>query len=241
VPDPATQQVLIRLVNNQCTISLDTSGELLHRRGYRLATAKAPLRETLACAVLTLCGWRPDQPLLDPFCGAGTFAIEAARWVLGIPPGWDRSFAFHSWPSFDQATWEALRAGMGAARRAALPCPITCSDREPGAVRMARDNAARAGVVDLVPIEQGDFFDLRPGAPPGLVVINAPYGHRVGHGDLRALYRHLGDHLREHFRGWRYAVLCGNPTLARATGLTPDRGHSLLHGGRHVPLLHGLL
>jgi putative N6-adenine-specific DNA methylase len=235
------QQVLVRLVTNQCTISLDTSGELLHRRGYRLATAKAPLRETLACAVLSVCGWQPEMPLLDPFCGAGTFAIEAARWALCIPPGWERPFAFQSWPSFDERTWEALLGEAAAARRPTVPAPIVASDRDPGAVRMARDNAARAGVGDLLTFETRDFFDLCPDGPPGLVVINAPYGRRVGHGDLRALYRHVGDHLRGHYRGWSYAMLCGNATLARATGLAPDRRLSLLHGGRHVPLVRGRL
>jgi len=235
------QQVLVRLVNNQCTISLDTSGELLHRRGYRLATAKAPLRETLACAVLQLCGWNPETPLLDPFCGAGTFAIEAARWALCIPPGWERPFAFQSWPSFDERTWEALRDEAAAARRATVPAPIVASDRDPGAARMARDNAARAGVGDFLTFETGDFFDLCPEGPPGLVAINAPYGRRIGHDDLRALYRHVGEHLREHYRGWSYAMLCGNATLARATGLAPDHPLSLLHGGRHVPLVRGRL
>jgi putative N6-adenine-specific DNA methylase len=239
--DTPHQQVLVRLVHNQCTLSLDTSGELLHRRGYRLATAKAPLRETLACAVLSLCGWRPATPLLDPFCGAGTFAIEAARWGLDIPPGWDRTFACQSWPSCDRHGWEAVRDQAAAARRATLPSPITASDRDPGSVRMARDNAARAGVADLLTIEAGDFFDLRPDGPPGLVAINAPYGRRIRESDLRAVYRRLGHHLHDRYRGWRYALLCGNATLARATGLAPDRRHSLLHGGRRVPLLHGRL
>jgi putative N6-adenine-specific DNA methylase len=235
------QQILVRLQNNQCTVSLDTSGELLHRRGYRLATAKAPLRETLACAVLTLCGWQPEMPLLDPLCGAGTFAIEAARWALGVPPGWDRTFAFQSWPAFDAEVWQAVRDEAAATRRTALPSPITASDRDPGAVRVARDNAARAGVADLVTVDPSDFFDLRPESHPGLVVVNAPYGRRVGHGDLRTLYRRLGRHLRDHYRGWHYGVLCGNATLARATGLASQRRLSLLHGGRHVPLLHGRL
>jgi putative N6-adenine-specific DNA methylase len=237
----SAQQILVRLVNNRCTISLDTSGELLHRRGYRLATAKAPLRETLACAVLHLASWRPDMPLLDPFCGAGTFAIEAARCALAIPPGWDRTFAFQSWPSFDRHAWESLRDVAAAPRLLALPSPITASDRDPGAVRIARDNAARAGVADLITIDARDFFDLRPDGPPGLVVINAPYGRRIDHGDLRALYRRLGDNLRDHYHGWRYAVLCGNSTLARVTGLSPESHHSLHHGGRRVPLITGRL
>jgi len=226
-------------VHNQCTISLDTSGELLHRRGYRLATAKAPLRETLACAVLALCGWHPDLPLVDPFCGAGTFAIETARWVLGIPPGWDRPFAFQSWPSFDRTAWETLRDGATASLRPTLPAPITCSDRDPGAVRIARENARRAGVDDCLPIVQRDFFDLRPHDPPGLVVINAPYGRRIVRGDLRTLHRRIGTHLRIHFPAWRYALLCGSPSLARATGLSVTQTHTLPHGGRPVTLITG--
>ena len=238
---PHPQQILVRLVNNQCTISLDTSGELLHRRGYRLATAKAPLRETLACAVLALSGWQPDVPLLVPFCGAGTCAIEAARWALGIPPGWDRLFAFQSWPTFDRATWEALRDQAAAARRPTLPAPITASDRDPGAVRMAHANAVRAGIGDLVTIEPRDFFDLRPDTPPGLVVINPPYGRRIAPAGIRTLYRQIGTHLRAHFPAWRYAILCGSSSLARATGLAAGATHTLPHGGHPVTLITGTL
>jgi len=241
VPGSPPQQVLVRLVNNQCTISLDTSGELLHRRGYRLATAKAPLRETLACAVLQLCGWSPDTPLIDPFCGAGTFAIEAARWALGIPPAWDRPFAFQAWPSLDRPAWESLRDEAAAARRTVLAAPITGSDHDPGAVRIARDNARRAGVADCLPIDQRDFFDLRPDGRPGLVVINAPYGRRIAPGNLRTLHRRLGAHLRTQFPAWRYALLCGSPSLARATGLPVTQTHTLPHGGRPVTLITGTL
>ncbi len=229
-----------RLENNRCTLSLDASGELLHRRGYRLAAARAPLRETLACAVLELAGWRPELPLLDPMCGAGTFAIEAARHALGIAPGLERPFAFQRWQTFDAPLWARLVAEAEEKRRGTLPAPIRASDLNPEAVAVARANAERAGVADVVRLREGDLFDLVPEGPPGVVVLNPPYGRRIGGRNPAALYRRIGDLLRDRFPGWRYALLCPTPSLADATGLTGDR-HRLSHGGQRVVLVAGRL
>jgi len=234
------QLLFARLEANRCTLSLDASGELLHRRGHRLATAKAPLRESLACAVLDLAGWRPELPLLDPMCGAGTFAIEAARHALAIAPGAERPFAFQRWQTFDAALWARLSAAAAASRRTTLPAPIRATDLNPEAVAAARANAERAGVAEVVTIEERDLFDLIPAGPPGVVVLNPPYGRRIGSSDIAALYRRIGELLRDRFAGWRYAIVCGDPTLARATTLTGDR-HRLTHGGRQVTVLTGRL
>ncbi|HEU4570789.1 MAG TPA: hypothetical protein VFS07_09470, partial [Gemmatimonadales bacterium] len=186
------QLFVVRVVNDEVTISADASGDLLYRRGWRQETAKAPLRETLAAAMLTASGWRPGTPLHDPFCGAGTIVIEAARRLAGIPPGWDRGFAFQRWPTFDAARWEAVRA-------AAAPAPVTArrgallgSDRDPGAIRAALGNARRAGVVELVQFGEADIRDLPPAADTAIVT-NPPYGVRIGEGtDLAPLFRALG-------------------------------------------------
>ncbi len=229
-----------RLEENRCTLSLDASGELLHRRGYRLATAKAPVRESLACAVLDLAGWRPELPLLDPMCGAGTFAIEAARRALAIAPGADRPFAFQRWRTFNAPLWERLVAKAASLRRTTLPAPIRASDRDGSVVAAARANAERGGVAAVVELREGDLFDLTPEGPPGVIVLNPPYGRRIGDADIADLYRRIGAHLRDRFVGWRYAILCPTTTLADATGL-PRKRHRFTHGGRQVVVVTGRL
>lgn len=229
-----------RLEENRCTLSLDASGELLHRRGYRLATAKAPLRESLACAVLELAGWRPELPLLDPMCGAGTFAIEAARLALGIAPGADRPFAFQRWRAFEPALWQRLVAEAAGQRRTTLPAPIRASDRDGSAVAAARANAERGGVAGAVELREGDLFDLAPDGEAGVVTLNPPYGRRIGGSDVADLYRRIGDHLRDRFGGWRYAILCPTTALADATHL-PGNRHRLTHGGQQVVVTTGRL
>jgi len=237
--EPPPQLLLARLDENRCTLSLDASGALLHRRGYRLATGRAPLRESLACAVLALAGWRPGLPLLDPMCGAGTFAIEAARQGLGIAPGVERSFAFQRWRTFDTVRWAGLVAAAEAYRRTTLAAPIHGSDRDPRAVVAARANAARAGVATVVTFDTGDLFNLTPTGPAGVVVLNPPYGRRIGGGDA-TLYRRLGDLLRDRLPGYRYAVVCPTPTLADATRLS-GRRVLLTHGGQRVVVAAGRL
>jgi putative N6-adenine-specific DNA methylase len=144
-----TQLIIARLVNNECTLSIDSSGALLHRRGYRLETAKAPLRETLAAGMLLASGWETVSPLLDPFCGAGTIPIEAALLRGGIPPGVQRRFAFMGWPGFDRSHWESLLSESRSNLRTGLP-KILASDRDAGAIEISRANAQRAGVAEEI-------------------------------------------------------------------------------------------
>lgn len=142
----AAQLVVVRMLHDYCTISIDTSGESLHRRGYRLATAKAPLRETLAATILLASGWHADTPLLDPFCGSGTIPIEAAMLARGLAPGRNRRFAFMNWPGFDRQTWDRLLGETDAAARSVLHRPVLLgSDRDAGAVKLAQENARRGG------------------------------------------------------------------------------------------------
>ena len=188
--DDEAQLFLVRVLRDVVTISADSSGPLLHRRGYRLATAKAPLRETLAAAILLGAGDREDWAFADPFCGAGTLPIEAALLRRRIAPGLLRSFAFERWPGFDVEAWRALREG---ARRRILPragAPILGSDRDAGAIAAAVANAGRAGVAEDIVFEQRPFSGARPPAATGLLASNPPYGVRVGdRRALRDLYR----------------------------------------------------
>ena len=229
--------VLVRIDRDVCTLSLDTSGELLHRRGYRLATAKAPLRETLAAAVLLIAGYDGSTPLVDPMCGSGTFAIEAALLATGTPPGSRRRFAFMDWPGFDAAAFERARAE---ATPAASPvAPILAFDRDAGAVTAAVGNAGRAGVAALLRVERRPISSLPPMSGPGLLVCNPPYGSRIGRGaGVRDLYAALGRVVRERLPGFRVALVTPDVRLASATGL-PLRPASapLPHGGLKIRVL----
>ncbi len=231
--------ILVRLVENRCTVSVDSSGALLHRRGYRLAATKAPLRETLAAAMLLASGWNGSSPLLDPFCGAGTIPIEAALQARGIPPGFKRRFAFMDWPNFDPALWEEVRAKAKSVR----PGPggkIVASDRDAGAIRSAEANAERAGVADMIEFSSRPISAVDPPEGPGWVVTNPPYGVRLATSqDLRKLYTRFGKVLRAKCRGWQITMLSNSAELLRATGLEFEPATQTRNGGLKVKLVRG--
>jgi len=223
--------VVIRLLHDVCTISMDSSGASLHRRGYRLETAKAPLRETLAAGLLLASGWDAASPLLDPFCGSGTIAVEAALYARHIPPGRNRRFTFSHWPIFDSPLWQKIYTEALANEVQACPV-IQASDRDEGAVRITRANAERAGVAANLQVEHRPFSAMEPPAGPGWVVTNPPYGLRVSPDrDLRDLYDKLGDILRQKCQGWHIHLLCGDPVLAGHTRLSFQKPMLLRNGG----------
>jgi len=235
------QLIVVRLVDNLCTISMDSSGALLHRRGYRLATAKAPLRETLASAMVMASGWDRTSPFLDPFCGSGTISIEAALLARRAPAGYSRRFAFMDWPNFDSKSWDELLANAGKAIASDIP-KIIASDRDAGAIQAARANAERAGVADCIEFSRKAISAIDPPPGPGWVVTNPPYGVRLKKtNDLRNLYAQLGKVLRTRCPGWRVTVLCDRVQLIRSTGLEFDKGISMMNGGLKVRLLRCLV
>jgi putative N6-adenine-specific DNA methylase len=230
----AAQLVFVRIEKDLCSVSVDSSGELLHRRGYRLAGAKAPLSESLAGALVLASGWDRRGPLLDPFCGSGTIAIEAALLAAGLAPGRARRFAFMDWDGFDEEYWEGVKAETEAAP-AAEPPRILASDRDAGAVAAARANAERAGVAGRIEFSCRAVSAVEPPAGPGWVVSNPPYGVRIqGKGELRDLYAQLGKVLRSKCPGWRACLLCASPPLLRATGLPFEAGLATVNGGLAV-------
>ncbi len=243
------QLIVVRLVRDKCTISVDSSGALLHQRGYRLATAKAPLRETLAAGMLFVSEWDMASPLLDPFCGSGTIAIEAALMARGIPPGHTRHFAFMDWPNFDAAVWQSLVENIETRSRASLPL-IMASDRDAGAIEAAKANAARAGVADDIgfsrravsAIELPSFAFAQDKPTPGWVVTNPPYGVRASENkDLRNLYAQFGNVLRARCPGWHVAMLGGSVQLMKSVGLDFDEGLPLVNGGLKVRLVRATI
>ncbi|MBN2148457.1 MAG: class I SAM-dependent RNA methyltransferase [Anaerolineales bacterium] len=236
--EPVPQIILVRLVNDLCSLSIDTSGALLHRRGYRLATAKAPLRETLAAGMLLASRWDRASPLLDPFCGSGTIAIEAALLAAGIAPGSQRRYAFMDWPGFDSALWQILLAESPSRPHASIP-PIQASDRDAGAIGMAKANAERAGVASLIEFSHQAVSAIQP-TGTGWVVTNPPYGLRVqANKDLRNLYAQFGNVLRRQCPGWHVAILCTDPVLLRQIHIPFDTSISLVNGGVRVLLARG--
>jgi putative N6-adenine-specific DNA methylase len=238
--DAAAQLFIVRVVRDICTVSVDTSGVLLHRRGYRQAVAKAPLRETIAAAMVLGSEWPGTAPLIDPLCGSGTIPIEAALLARRIAPGVSRQFAFQGWPEFDAALWARM---VGQARERELtraPAPIRGSDRDAGAVEAARANAERAGVAADVELDRRPLSAIEPSPARGWVVTNPPYGMRVGDaGAVRDLYAALGNVLRERFAGWTLALLSQDQGLERQVGVVLRERFATLNGGIPVRLVMG--
>jgi putative N6-adenine-specific DNA methylase len=237
-----SQLIIVRLVDDKCTISIDTSGELLHKRGYRLEVAKAPLRETLAAALLMASGWEQSATLLDPFCGSGTIPIEAALMSLGIPPGLNRRFAFMDWPGFDSQKWADIRNESAPIAHSSFSIhpSILASDRDAGAIKMAHANAERAGVSDTIEFKCQAVSSITPPAGPGWVVTNPPYGVRVSEGkDLRNLYAQFGNVLRRQCPGWNVAVLCNDPVLLGQMQVKLDTSLGFVNGGIGVRVARG--
>jgi putative N6-adenine-specific DNA methylase len=238
-----TQRVLVRFERDVCTVSVDCSGALLHRRGWRLAIAKAPLRETLAAAMLAAVEWTPEMALVDPFSGSGTIGIEAAQRALQIAAGASRTFALEAWPCAERARDDvaAWRAEARSARRVLdAPLTIVLSDRDRGAVAAAHANAERAGVADVLTITERAVsdVDLRAIAAGGLVLTNPPYGLRIGDGgDLRNLYARFGDVVRAGGAGWRIAALAPSRALLAPMRFGWRVPLTTSHGGLPVSLL----
>lgn len=230
----------VRIDDDLVVMSIDSSGESLHKRGHKLAMGKAPMRETLAALFLRQMGFDGTQTLVDPMCGSGTFVLEAAEIAAGLWPGRDRDFAFQHLAGFDAAAFATMKAG---ARTQAPTVRFHGSDRDAGAVRMARDNADRAGVDDWVTFTQMAFCDLEPPeGPPGIVIINPPYGTRIGERKpLFGLYGALGEVLRARFAGWHLGMITSDGGLAKATALALHTGPAVPHGGLRVRLYRARL
>ncbi|WP_372802000.1 THUMP domain-containing class I SAM-dependent RNA methyltransferase [Paracoccus seriniphilus] len=234
-PD-AQMVVKVRIEDDLVTISLDTTGESLHKRGHKEAVAKAPMRETMAAMFLREMGYDGSQAVLDPMCGSGTFPIEAAEMAAGMAPGRSRSFAFEMLASFRPRIWQDLRAESPNRPPAAR---FYGSDRDAGAIRMSVANATRAGVAEAISFECRQITDLQPpDCDPGLVILNPPYGTRIGNkGPLYGLHAAMGEVFRERFKGWKIGIITSEAGLAKATGLKfLPAGPIVAHGGLKIRL-----
>lgn len=239
--DGARQLFVVRVFRDEFTISADTSGALLHMRGYRQALAKAPIRETLAATMLLGAFWSSGSPLVDPMCGSGTIPIEAAMASRGMAPGRNRRFAWMQWPSAPMQVWERMLADARLREVGPGPIPILASDRDAGAIEAVIANAERAGVADSITtsVRAISSIDLE-GLNPGLVAINPPYGERVGKGgDVRNLFAQLGKVLKARARGWKVALYTPDRALAMQTALPLEPILRTSNGGIPVTLMIG--
>ncbi|NJC88790.1 MAG: class I SAM-dependent RNA methyltransferase [Desulfuromonas sp.] len=232
--DAGGQLLLARVVDDIVELSIDSSGELLHRRGYRTSVAAAPLRESLAAGVLGLLDWDGGEPLADPLCGTGTFLLEGALLAAGRVPGLQRQFAFMHWPGYRAGLWEQL---CSEARREERLCPVAISggDADAGALAAADANLARAGLVSDVVLHHLPLAAQPVHSGSGLVVCNPPYGKRLTTDEpMEDYFAGLGRELRRAYPRWRKALLCPDPRLARATGLPLRNVAELDNGGLKV-------
>ena len=213
------------------TIYLDTSGEPLFKRGSRQMAGEAPLRENLAAGILTLAGWTPGTPLLDPMCGSGTLLIEAAQIARRIPAGLKRRFAFENLRNFDAAEWVRLMGNAEAQIRNDSRTPIFGSDLFGDALKLARENLAAAGLADAVSLKQANVLEISAPAAEGVLVANPPYGVRLGEQEsLAAFYPQLGNALKKKFAGWRVHLFTADLRLPKLIGLSPSKRTPLYNG-----------
>jgi len=232
----------VHIYQNRGILSLDSSGGSLHRRGYRPAMGIAPLKETLAAALLDMAEWEPSLPFLDPLCGSGTLPLEASLKALNIAPGlFRKQFAFEKWPDFDEALWQQLLNEAENSELPELKAPIFGCDRDLDILNQARINAEQCGVADKVRFTQTDLSVLsllEAPADNGVIICNPPYGERLGDAtELGDLYKLLGDVFKQCFKGWTAFVLTGNKELAKRIGLKAARRIPVYNGSIACTLL----
>ncbi|MDJ0632852.1 MAG: THUMP domain-containing protein [Xenococcaceae cyanobacterium MO_188.B29] len=224
---------------NHCILSLDSSGSSLHRRGYRPAMGIAPLKETLAAALIAMSEWNPDLPFLDPLCGSGTLPIESALIALNIAPGlYRQQFGFQTWLDFDESLWQEIRQEAEAGKLFELSEPIRGSDRDLDIIEQAEDNAINCGLAAQVEFYQQELAEIEAPADKGVIICNPPYGQRIGNTEeLGALYKLLGDIFKQRFTGWTAYVLTGNKELSKKIGLRTSRRLPVYNGSLPCTLL----
>jgi putative N6-adenine-specific DNA methylase len=220
------------------SLYVDTSGSALFKRGLRKNAGDAPMRENLAAGILSLTGWQPGVPLLDPMCGSGTLLLEAAQIALNIAPGSGRGFAFEKLKMFSKERWNQLKEVAVARQKSVAPQPIFGSDLYGDALAVARANLSTAGLSEAVTLKQANVLEISAPAPAGILVTNPPYGVRLGEqSELAELYPKLGDVLKKKFSGWNVYIFTADPLLPKRIRLTASRRIPLFNGALECRLL----
>ncbi|CAN5615863.1 THUMP domain-containing protein [soil metagenome] len=229
----------INLFINQenCTVLLNSSGESLHKRGYRDEVDKAPLSEVMAAGLVMLTGWEPHKPLIDFMCGSGTIPIEAALIAAKIPPGiFRKQFAFERWIGFDNELYQLIRDKQ-IERISDSPVRIFASDYGKSVVDKARENIKRAGVDDMINLSISDFNQVSRPEGNGVVLINPPYGEKIEVEDLQVLYKSIGDCFKKKYAGYKAWIFTGSPEGGKSVGLRSSRKIKLFNGPIECRLL----
>ncbi|WP_161888059.1 THUMP domain-containing class I SAM-dependent RNA methyltransferase [Pontibacter russatus] len=229
----------LHMHENMVTLSLDSSGDSLHRRGYRLQTNVAPLNEVLAAGIIGLSGWDRKSPFIDPMCGSGTLLIEAAMMAQNIAPGLYRRdpYGFENWKDYDASLLEMVWKTAEAKASFTPKARIIGYDIDPDYVQAARNNIDNAGLQDIIKVEEADFFKTEAPAQSGVVVMNPPYNERILSDDINELYKNIGDTLKHNYQGYDAFVFTGNLEAAKRVGLKASRRIPLYNGPIECRLL----
>ena len=237
-----SQTIYARGIDDRFTLSMDSSGEHLYKRGIKKHAGTAPLRETAAAAALIIAGYTGSDPLIDPMCGTGTFALEAALMAKNIPPGWFRDFAFMGWPSYRPKRWEYLKSQCHNEFTSSKRPIIWASDADVAACSQLRECLANFNLSDAVNVDRSNFFDLIPTDltdQTGLVAINPPYGRRIGsHAESQQLYKAICERLKQHYLGWNVVLMVPDKKQAKRIPFDLNR-YPVAHGGLKAVLMTG--
>ena len=229
IEDGPVYKIEVGLLKDVVTLTIDTSGEGLHKRGYREHSGQAPLKETLAAAMVLLSKWRGEQTLIDPCCGSGTILIEAAMIAKNIAPGLHRKFVSETWPSMDKEIWDQVREGAEKSIKK-IPLDITGYDIDSWVLSTAKNNVRKAGLTDCITIEKRNFFDFSTKKKYGYMITNPPYGERIGEKELVSkLNKHFGE-VKEKLDTWDFNILTACPDFQKEFGRKATKNRKLYNG-----------
>lgn len=235
--DRPTLRIYVHIFRNQVNVSLDSSGDSLFKRGYRVDIDTAPMKEVLAAGMVLLSGWQPHLPLIDGMCGSGTLGIEAALYANNIPPGVFREeFGFMKWHDYDKELWDKIYESTINRIKDDMP-NIISSDIDIVPLEMAKRNGAVAKVDDVIQYEHISFFDLMPTKPHGTILLNPPYDERIKMEDTNAFYKQIGDKLKKDFGGWTCWIISSNMEAIKSIGLHPSKKMTLFNASLECKLL----
>ncbi len=222
-------RIHVHIFKDQCTISLDSSGDSLHKRGYRIAKTAAPLNEALAAGMILLSGWDKRSTFVDPMCGSGTIPIEAAMIALNIPPAYLRkSFGFQKWNDFDSNLWKQIIKDVKT--RDSLDFKVVASDKSSKAIEAAKENINQAKLNQYIKIQTKLMEEFEPNSESGIVIANPPYGERLKEKDILDLYKSIGDSLKNNFSGFDAWILSSSRNAMKNVGLKTSKRLTLFNG-----------
>jgi putative N6-adenine-specific DNA methylase len=220
----------VRIFRDECTVSIDSSGESLHKRGYRQATGPAPISEVLAAGMILLTGWDRESNFIDPMCGSGTIPIEAALIARNIPAGYFREdYCFMHWKDFDKELWEDIKR-EAEAKIVQLKCKIVGSDKSGLVIGLARQNLRSAGLTENIHLKASFFADLEPPSGGGILVMNPPYDERIKNDDIVDFYKKIGNTLKQKYQGYQAWIISGHLEALKLLGLHATRNIALFNG-----------